>query len=54
MEDARLVHTALGHQKMEMRVEIDPVSEGLNDGNDSGHKLTPANKREITGQGAEG
>jgi len=29
MEDARLVHSALGHQVMEMGVEINPVPKGL-------------------------
>lgn len=39
---------------MKMGVEIDAVAEGLNDGNDSEHKLTPADKYEITGHEAEG
>jgi len=39
VEEARLVHPAFGHQKMEVRVGIDPVPEGLNGRDDSGHQL---------------
>jgi hypothetical protein len=38
LEDARFVHTALGHQKMQVRVKIDPVPEGLDDGDNAGLK----------------
>ncbi len=37
MEEARLVHSALGHQEMETGVKIDPVPKGLDGGNDSRH-----------------
>ena len=50
MEEARLVHSALGHQEMEMRVAIDPGSEGLDGGNHSGHQLALGCHLEITGQ----
>ncbi len=36
MEDARLIHPALGHQKMQMQMETDAVSERLDDRNDPG------------------
>ena len=29
MKDPRLIHSALGHQEMEVHVKIDPVPEGL-------------------------
>ncbi len=35
------------HQKMEVRVEIDPVAKGLNGGNHSGHQLAPGRNFEI-------
>jgi hypothetical protein len=53
MEEARPVHSALGHQEMEVGVKIDPVAECLNGGDDSGHKLAPRDSLKITGQGAE-
>jgi hypothetical protein len=34
MEDARLVHSTLGHQEMEVRMKIDPVPECLNGGDE--------------------
>jgi hypothetical protein len=36
MEDTYLVHSALGHQEMEVGVEINPAAEGLDGSNDSG------------------
>ena len=54
MEDARLVHSALGHQEMQVRVEIYLGSEGLNGRDNPGHKLTPRDRREIAGQRMEG
>src|SRR4030042_2763087 len=53
VEEARLVHPAFGHQKMEVRVGIDPVPEGLNGRDDSGHQLAPRDNLAITSQGAE-
>jgi hypothetical protein len=38
LEDARFVHPAPGHQKMQARVKIDPVPEGLDDGDNAGRK----------------
>jgi len=38
MENARLIHSALGHQEMQMRVEIDAVSERLDDRHNTGLK----------------
>ena len=35
-ETACLIHAALGHQKMEVHVEIDPVPKGLDGGDDRG------------------
>ena len=40
MEEPGLIHPALGHQEMEMRVEIYPVAKGLDGGDDPGPKLT--------------
>ena len=41
MEEARLIHSALCHQKMQMRVEIDPVAKCLNGRDYPGHELSP-------------
>ncbi len=41
VEDAGLVHPALGDQEMKVRVEINPVAERLNSRDDSGHKVAP-------------
>ena len=41
MEDARLIHPALGHHEMQMRMEIDAVSERLDDRNDPGLERPP-------------
>jgi hypothetical protein len=38
MEDACPVHPAPGHQKVEMRVEADPLAEGLDGGDDPRRK----------------
>jgi len=54
MEEACLIHSTLGHQEMDVGVEIDPVAECLNGGNNSGHQLAPGCYLEITGQGPEG
>jgi len=53
-KDARLVHPALGHQEMEVRVISNPSSEGLNRRDDSGHQLAWGHGFEITDEGAEG
>ena len=68
-ETACLVHAALGHQKMEVHVEIDPVPKGLDGGDDPGRKRAPGhsthgvivsmstggNRRlKVTAQGPEG
>jgi len=52
-EDAGLIHSALGHQEMQVRVKIYPGSEGLNGRDDPGHKLTSCDNLKITGQGAK-
>jgi hypothetical protein len=36
VEDPCPVHAAFGHQEMEVRVEVDPIPEGLDGGNDTG------------------
>ena len=54
MEEARLVHPAFGHQKMEVRVGIDPVPEGLNGLDDPKRQLAPRDYLRIARQGAEG
>jgi hypothetical protein len=53
VESPGLVHSALGHQEMQMGVEIDPVAKCLNGRDDSGPKLTPRDSREITDEGAK-
>jgi hypothetical protein len=53
MEEARLVHSALGHQEMEVGVGIDLGSERLNGRDDSGHKLALRDGFEIPGQQSE-
>jgi len=50
MEEARLVHSAVGDQEMEVRMDIDPVPKCLNGGDDSGPKLASAHDFEIAGQ----
>ena len=54
MEEARLVHSALGHQEMEVGVKIDPIAECLNSCDDSGHNVSFSHDFEIPRQGAEG
>ena len=54
MEDTRLVHPTLRHQKMEVDVKIDPVAEGLEDGDDSGLERVPGRHLEVSAQGLEG
>jgi len=39
VEDPRPVHAALRHQEMEVRVEVEPVSEGLDRGNHTGDEF---------------
>jgi len=46
--------SALGHQKMEVRVRIDPVPKGLDHGNDARRKRAPGHNFEVKGQGPEG
>jgi hypothetical protein len=41
-------------QKMEVDVKIDPVPEGLEDGDDSGPKRAPGHHLEVSVQGPEG
>jgi len=38
MEGAHRIHPALGHQKMQVRMKIDPVPEGLDYGDNAGLK----------------
>lgn len=54
MEEAVCAHPALGHEEMEVGVEVDPVAKCLDGRDDSGHKFTPGDSFEITGQGAKG
>jgi hypothetical protein len=35
MEDAAVIHSALGHQEMEPRVKVDPIPKGLGRGDDA-------------------
>jgi hypothetical protein len=45
IEDAFLVHAALGHQKMEVGVEINPVPEGLDGGDIGICRMSAAKKK---------
>jgi len=54
MEDPGLVHAALGHQEMEMRMGVDPVAKGLDGGNHSRYEIAPADRLKIGCQGLEG
>lgn len=54
VEDTCLVHSALGHQQMEVRVEVDAVAECLNGGHHSGHELAPGCHLEVSSQRTEG
>ena len=53
MELPSLVHSALGHQQMEVRVEVDPVAKCLDGSNHSGHNVSACHEFEITDEGAE-
>ena len=53
VEEARLIHSTLGHQELEVRVTIDPVYERLNGGNNPGHQLPAGYHLKITRQRAE-
>jgi hypothetical protein len=54
MEKARRIHSALGHQEMQVGMKNYPGSEGLDSRDNSGHQLTPRDSLEITGQRPEG
>ena len=53
VEGTRLIHSALRHQEMQMRVDIYPVPECLNGRDDPGHKLASGRDFEISSQGPE-
>jgi hypothetical protein len=53
VEDAVLIHPTLGHQKVEVRVKIYPVSEGLDGGEDTRDELFPRHGLEIIRQGVD-
>jgi len=54
VKDTRLVRPALGHQVMEMGVEINPVPKGLDSRDDAGRKRALSQEFEVSGQGPEG
>jgi hypothetical protein len=54
MEETRLVHSALSHQEVEVRVKIDLVPKCLNGRDDPGHKLASGYNLAIAGQRPEG
>lgn len=47
MEDPRLIPSALGHQKMQMGMEIYSIPEGLDDGDNAGLKHRPRHGLKI-------
>ncbi len=53
VEDAGLVHSALGHQEMEGGMEIYPGSKFLDGGDHSGHQLSLGHNFKITDERAE-
>ena len=54
MEDPRPVHAALGQQEMQMRVEVDPIPEGLDGDNDAGDELFARQGLKIDREGLDG
>jgi len=52
-EDTRLVHSALGHQEVEVGTKIDPVPKWLDGRDDSGLKRTPGHFLEVYRQGVD-
>ena len=54
MEDARPIQAALGNEKMQVRVEIDPVAEGPDGGDDAECERAPGHHLKIPAQGPEG
>jgi hypothetical protein len=54
MEDPRPVHAALGHQEMEVRVEVDPIPESLDGDNDTGDEIFARHGLKIDRKGFDG
>ena len=54
MENIRGIHSSLGHQKTEMRVEINPVPERLYDRNNAGRQSFPGRDFKISVQSPQG
>jgi len=54
MEDAAVIHSALGHQEMEVRVKVDPIPKGLDRGDDARHGILLCHSPEVDGQGVDG
>jgi len=54
VEDPRLVDTALGQQEMQVRVEVDPIPEGLDSNNDAGDELFSRQGLKIDREGLDG
>ena len=54
VEDPRPVHAALGQQEMQVRVEVDPIPEGLDSNNDAGDELFSHQGLKIDREGLDG
>jgi len=54
MEEAMLILSSLCYQKMEVRVKIYPLSEGLDDGHHPGAKLSTGCGLEVVEEGLDG
>jgi hypothetical protein len=54
IEDAAVIHSALGHQEMEARVKVDPIPKGLDRGYDARRDIFLCHSPEVDGQGVDG
>jgi len=54
VEDPGPVHAALGHQEMQVRVEVDPIAEGLDGDNDTGDEFFARQGLKIDREGLDG
>ena len=54
MEDPRPVHSPFGQQEMQVRVEVDPIPEGLDSNHDAGDELFARQGLKIDREGLDG
>ena len=53
MENSRLVHSPFGHKKMQVRVEVDPVAEGLDGDDDAGNERLARQRLKVDHEGLD-